>query len=66
LNVNGAERAEQLSDGQLEDLLAMIKNAEKSKILFWNADGFYFFRHTFSVIKNCMFFFFFFFQTSFL
>ncbi|WJX46752.1 putative starch synthase 4, chloroplastic/amyloplastic, variant 2 [Trifolium repens] len=33
LNVNGAERAEQLSDGQLEDLLAMIKNAEKNILL---------------------------------
>ncbi|GAU40653.1 hypothetical protein TSUD_83310 [Trifolium subterraneum] len=33
LDVNGAERAEQLSDGQLEDLLAMIQNAEKNILL---------------------------------
>ncbi|CAJ2677931.1 probable starch synthase 4, chloroplastic/amyloplastic isoform X2 [Trifolium pratense] len=33
LNVNRTEPAEQLSDGQLEDLLAMIKNAEKNILL---------------------------------
>lgn len=33
LNVNGAEQAEQLSGGQLEDLLFMIKNAEKNILL---------------------------------
>ncbi|KAL5054680.1 hypothetical protein RYX36_035362 [Vicia faba] len=33
LNVNGAEQAEQLSGGQLEDLLTMIKSAETNILL---------------------------------
>ncbi|KAG4398644.1 hypothetical protein GLYMA_08G082600v4 [Glycine max] len=33
ININGAEQAEQLSGRQLEDLLGMIKNAEKNILL---------------------------------
>ncbi|KAG5154828.1 hypothetical protein JHK82_012797 [Glycine max] len=33
ININGAEQAEQLSGRQLEDLLVMIKNAEKNILL---------------------------------
>ncbi|KAK7363272.1 hypothetical protein VNO77_05408 [Canavalia gladiata] len=33
ININGAEQAEQLSGSQLQDLLGMIKNAEKNILL---------------------------------
>jgi len=42
MNINGAEQAEPVSGKQLEDLLGMIRNAEKSKISFWNNYGFFF------------------------